>query len=121
MRAKPTGGSGGDGYDAVGVVLAEHVGNPTQDFLQRYDEALRKLMRSDSVVDVTTVKFIIERIAREYGLAEVYLYGSVARGEADADSDVDLLYVTAQGVRLDMMRMARLKGDLERAFGRRCR
>lgn len=52
-------------------------------------------MRSDSVVDVTTVKFIIERI-REYGLAEVYLYGSVARGEADADSDVDLLYVTAQ-------------------------
>lgn len=97
---------------------AEHVGNPTQDFLQRYDEALRKLMRSDSVVDVTTVKFIIKRIAREYGLAEVYLYGSVARGEADADSDVDLLYVTAQGVRLDMMRMAGLKGDLERAFGR---
>ena len=75
-------------------------------------------MRSDSVVDVTTVKFIIERVAREYGLAEVYLYGSVARGEADADSDVDLLYVTAQGVRLDMMRMAGLKGDLERAFGR---
>lgn len=110
---------------------AEHGGNPTQDFLQRYDEALSGLtttsdltaassiaMKSSSTVDIATVKLITGAIAKKYGLAQVYLYGSFARGEADDDSDIDLLYVSRGASRFGMDNLARLKGELERSFGR---
>lgn len=129
---------------------AERGGNPTQDFLQRYDDALRSLSasgsggtgdpsgngskgntsveaRSDSTsngnarnstVEIATIRFIIGKIARKYGLSEVYVYGSTARGEADADSDIDLLYRSAAGSRLNMMRRESLQRELEDAFRR---
>lgn len=37
---------------------------------------------------------------RRYGIAELLVFGSVARGEATAASDLDLLYVLAPGVHL---------------------
>lgn len=104
---------------------AEHGGNPTQDFLQRYDDALSDLtatssitVKSGSTVDITTVKLVTGAIAKKYGLAQVYLYGSFARGEADDDSDIDLLYVSREASRSGMGDLARLKNELERSFGR---
>lgn len=127
---------------------AERGGNPTQDFLQRYDDALRSLSASgsggtgdpsgngskgsngnmsvetrsedarNSTVEIATIRFIIGKIARKYGLSEVYVYGSAARGEADADSDIDLLYRPAAGSRLNMMRREALQRELEDAFRR---
>ncbi|RGS64503.1 helix-turn-helix domain-containing protein [Bifidobacterium adolescentis] len=127
---------------------AERGGNPTQDFLQRYDDALRSLSASgsggtgdpsgngskgsngnmsvetrsedarNSTVEIATIRFIIGKIARKYGLSEVYVYGSTARGEADADSDIDLLYRSAAGSRLNMMRREALQRELEDAFRR---
>ncbi|MEF2560976.1 MAG: nucleotidyltransferase domain-containing protein, partial [Eggerthellaceae bacterium] len=47
-----------------------------------------------------------------------YVYGSVARGEATDDSDVDLLYRTEPGSPLNMMQRKALQAELERAFGR---
>lgn len=110
---------------------AEHGGNPTQDFLQRYDEALSGLtmtsdltaassitMKSVSTVDITTLKLITGAIAKKYGLAQVYLYGSFARGEADDDSDIDLLYVSREASQSGMGDFVQLKNELERSFGR---
>lgn len=127
---------------------AERGGNPTQDFLQRYDDALRSLSASgsggtgdpsgngskgsngnmsvetsngnarSSTVEIATIRFIIGKIARKYGLSEVYVYGSTARGEANADSDIDLLYRSAAGSRLNMMRRESLQRELEDAFRR---
>lgn len=127
---------------------AERGGNPTQDFLQRYDDALRSLSASgsggtgdpsgngskgsngnmsvetrsedarNSTVEIATIRFTIGQIARKYGLSEVYVYGSAARGEADADSDIDLLYRSAAGSRLNMMRREALQRELEDAFRR---
>lgn len=127
---------------------AERGGNPTQDFLQRYDDALRSLSASgsggtgdpsgngskgsngnmsvetrsedarNSTVEIATIRFTIGKIARKYGLSEVYVYGSTARGEADADSDIDLLYRSAAGSRLNMMRRESLQRELEDAFRR---
>ena len=127
---------------------AERGGNPTQDFLQRYDDALRSLSASgsggtgdpsgngskgsngnmsvetrsedarNSTVEIATIRFTIGQIARKYGLSEVYVYGSTARGEADADSDIDLLYRSAAGSRLNMMRRESLQRELEDAFRR---
>lgn len=127
---------------------AERGGNPTQDFLQRYDDALRSLSASssggtgdpsgngskgnngnmsvetrsedarNSTVEIATIRFTIGKIAQKYGLSEVYVYGSAARGEADADSDIDLLYRSAAGSRLNMMRRESLQRELEDAFRR---
>ena len=127
---------------------AERGGNPTQDFLQRYDDALRSLSASgsgdagdpsdngnndgngntsvetrsedarNSTVEIAAIRFIIGKIARKYGLSEVYVYGSTARGEADADSDIDLLYRPEAGSHLNMMRREALQRELEDAFKR---
>lgn len=35
----------------------------------------------------------IARLCGEYGVTELLVFGSTARGDASADSDVDLLYV----------------------------
>ncbi|MBQ2156435.1 MAG: nucleotidyltransferase domain-containing protein, partial [Clostridiales bacterium] len=34
---------------------------------------------------------LIAPVARKYNIPKVYIFGSYARGEADADSDVDLM------------------------------
>jgi hypothetical protein len=39
-------------------------------------------------------------ICERYGIVELAVFGSVARGDAGPDSDVDLLYVLAPGARL---------------------
>jgi uncharacterized protein len=41
-------------------------------------------------------------LCRKYGIAELAVFGSVARGSARPDSDVDLLYVRVPGNDLGM-------------------
>lgn len=67
-----------------------------------------------------TVEEIARRVApvaRQYGLPAVYLFGSYARGEASADSDIDLL-VDLTGTGIDsLMKLGGLYNDLEEALG----
>jgi len=51
------------------------------------------------------------------GIAELSVFGSVARGDARPGSDVDLLYVRAPGNDLGMSYFD-LQDDLEKLFGR---
>jgi uncharacterized protein len=47
-------------------------------------------------VNLDEIKALGARLAelcRKYGIAELAVFGSVARGDAGPDSDVDLLYV----------------------------
>jgi uncharacterized protein len=39
----------------------------------------------------------LAELCRKYGIAELAVFGSVARGDAGPDSDVDLLYVRVPG------------------------
>jgi predicted nucleotidyltransferase len=57
-------------------------------------------------------------LCEKYGIAELSVFGSVARGDARPDSDVDLLYVRVLGNDLGMSYFA-LQEDLEKLFGRR--
>jgi len=41
-------------------------------------------------LSIKKIKDSITDVAQEYGVARVYLFGSYARGDADANSDVDL-------------------------------
>ncbi|MEV6866567.1 nucleotidyltransferase family protein [Streptosporangium subroseum] len=48
-------------------------------------------------VDFTTVYRQLANLCEKYGIAELDVFGSVARGDDDAESDIDLLYVLKPG------------------------
>lgn len=60
----------------------------------------------------------LAELCQKYGIAELSVFGSIARGDERADSDVDLLYVRLPGNDLGMSYFA-LQEDLEELFGRR--
>lgn len=64
-------------------------------------------------VDVGALSAVCER----YGVAELAVFGSVARGEAGPGSDVDVLYVLREGVHLGWA-INDLADDLEEVLGR---
>ena len=66
-----------------------------------------------SQIDLACVAAVCAR----YGLAELAVFGSTARGEAVGDSDVDLLYVLAPGAQLGFA-INDLEDDLAKLFGR---
>jgi uncharacterized protein len=59
----------------------------------------------------------ILRIAARHGASNVRVFGSVARGEADAQSDIDLLVELERG--RSLLDHAALMLDLESLLGRR--
>jgi uncharacterized protein len=73
-------------------------------------------------VDATAIEARLKAFFEEdrRGATAVYLFGSVARGEARPDSDVDVgvLFDAAPRATLDAPQFT-LEGDLERRLGRR--
>lgn len=59
----------------------------------------------------------LSELCRRYGVAELAMFGSVARGEANEASDVDLLYVLAPGARLGFA-INSLEDELAELFAR---
>lgn len=64
-------------------------------------------------VDLARLGVVCER----YGVARLDVFGSVSRGDADADSDIDLLYTLLPGARLGW-EIEDLSDDLAAIFGR---
>ncbi len=60
----------------------------------------------------------LAEICHRYGISQLAVFGSVARGEASDDSDVDLLYVARPDARLGFS-INRLEDELADLFGRR--
>lgn len=42
------------------------------------------------ILDIEDIKTVVNKLAIEYGVEKVYLFGSYARGDASPKSDVDL-------------------------------
>jgi predicted nucleotidyltransferase len=59
----------------------------------------------------------LAEVCRRYGVSELAVFGSAARGEITADSDVDVLYVLAPDARLGFG-INRLEDELSALFGR---
>lgn len=60
---------------------------------------------------------LVAPVARRYGMSEVYLFGSAARGELREDSDIDLVY-SLGGTPRDYRTVERINENLERSLGR---
>ena len=69
-------------------------------------------MRTDEAL-VVLRRFKEER-GEEYHLTGLGLFGSVARGTATEDSDVDVVFTTDAP---NLFRMSRMRQELERCFG----
>ena len=52
---------------------------------------METLMNDERVYLLEEIAELIAPVARKYNIPKVYIFGSYARGEADADSDVDLM------------------------------
>ncbi len=59
----------------------------------------------------------VARICKHYGVARLDVFGSVARGDADRESDVDVLYVLEPGSHLGW-NIEHLADELSEVFGR---
>ena len=68
---------------------------------------------SPSIPDTAT----LAPICRKYGVSSLAVFGSFVRGEARADSDLDLLVSFA--VRVSLLRMVALQRELSDLVGRK--
>ena len=58
---------------------------------------------SNHVFALNDIVNLVKPIAKKYGVKEIYLFGSYARGEADEDSDLDFLVFGGENFKLTMI------------------
>ena len=104
--------------ESMGVtaaVLSRAVkGNPTQAFTRRYQDALDAISRDTTPQQIAE---IARPIALRHHVNELYLFGSMARGEGRADSDIDFIY-QFDDTTDSMIDEWDLRDDLASTFGR---
>ena len=69
--------------------------NATEESLEKILAAAKEILRAekgDKVYTLEEIKAKAIPIAKKYGVKKLSLFGSYARGEADAQSDLDFLY-----------------------------
>ena len=74
-------------------------------------------MVSGKIYSVGEIRDIVNPIASRYGIERMYLFGSYARGEAKAESDIDLRVDT--GKLRGLFALGGLYADLEERFGKK--
>ena len=70
-------------------------------------------------LDLDAVQDQIAELCRRYGIAELSMFGSVARGDDRPDSDVDLLYVSASDSKSSLWELWDLRDELAQLLGRK--
>ena len=69
------------------------------------------------VYTVDEIKKIVTPIAKQYGVKNVWLFGSYARGEADEKSDIDLRITRGDRVK-SLITLGGMYVDFEEALGK---
>jgi predicted nucleotidyltransferase len=97
---------------ARGERLQDLVGRLIEDFL-------RETERQPPHLAVVLRRLREQEVAlRREGVANLWVFGSVARGDANPDSDVDIAIAFAPEATPSLFDIARLKRELEQAIGR---
>jgi hypothetical protein len=71
---------------------------------------------------VSGIELPIDRISdicRRYGVKELSVFGSAARGDMRPESDIDILVDFEPGARIGLVRFASLSEELQGLLGRR--
>jgi predicted nucleotidyltransferase len=76
----------------------------------------RKIKTRKGLVSRAEIRRVVERIIEEFHPEQVYLFGSYAYGNPDADSDVDLLVVMPARNTLDQAARIHIAADPSFAF-----
>lgn len=71
---------------------------------------------NDKIYTIEEIQKIVSPIAANHGVERVFLFGSYARGEASADSDLDFR-IDAPAIKT-LFQMGALYADLEDAFNK---
>lgn len=72
---------------------------------------------NNKIYTIEEIKNIIASVAKKYPLKEVYLFGSYARGEANENSDIDLVINFSESITL--FTYAEIIEELEKLFGKK--
>ena len=94
--------------------------NATEDMLEKILAAAKEIVRTGKGNKVYTIDEIRAKavpIAKKYGVKRLSLFGSYARGEADAQSDLDFLYDADNSKVKSLFDYMDFVEDLEDAFG----
>jgi predicted nucleotidyltransferase len=86
-------------------------------FLREWTSSLAPEETAMRVVGIDVDEAKLAEICRRYGIAELAVFGSVARGTSRPGSDVDLLYVLAPEARIGW-EIEQLADELATVFGR---
>ena len=62
---------------------------------------------------------LLAEVCRRYGVKELSLFGSAARGEMRPESDIDMMVEFQPGVRIGLVKFESLAGELESLAGLR--
>ena len=79
------------------------------------ERLINERVETDGPCDRTTIQYYVTSLGEKYGAQKVSLFGSYARGEATADSDIDLLLEKG---RIRGMGVLDFQEELSEALGR---
>ena len=71
---------------------------------------------NNKIYSLDEIKAIAAPIAKRYGVSALYLFGSYARGDATAQSDLD--FRIEKGALRSLLQLAGFQLDLEAGFGK---
>ena len=75
------------------------------------------MVMNNKIYTIDEIKTLVTPIAQKHNVKNVYLFGSYARGEANEDSDVDLVINFSEPISL--FTLADIIDELENAFGKK--
>ena len=99
--------------------IAARRGATLQDLVGRMAEELieRESREGPALAEVILRLREAKPALTKEGISHLYVFGSVARGEAGEDSDIDLAAEFRRGTPLSLTGLAALRADLERLLG----
>jgi predicted nucleotidyltransferase len=68
------------------------------------------------IYDINEIANIVAPVAHEYGIRKLSIFGSYARGDANAKSDIDIL-INDKGALRGLFQLAGFHADLEASLG----
>lgn len=72
---------------------------------------MKQKMGWDDMLQISDIRSAVTPIARDYGVKRLYLFGSYAKGNANENSDVDLL--VEKGKPMSLLRISGMRQQVE--------